>query len=120
LPVDTGVDRVTLIKLLSGSDRSEASAVVTELEEMVTDIKHISDEESERLAGESRAARTLDRQLAGDLRRRRPGGETSSAGICGSSGSARDCRPRPSGSWSPQRGRVTAAPARNSSRRSCR
>jgi RNA polymerase primary sigma factor len=80
LPVDTGVDRVTLIKLLSGSDRSEASAAVTELEEVATDIEHITDEESERLAGESRAARTLDQQLAGDLRRRGPDGETSSAG----------------------------------------
>jgi RNA polymerase primary sigma factor len=51
-----------------------------EQEEVATDIEHITDEESERLARESRAARTLDRQLAGDLRRRRPGGQTSSAG----------------------------------------
>jgi RNA polymerase primary sigma factor len=80
LPIDTGVDRVTLSKLLSESDQSEACAAVTELEEVATDIEHIGDEESERLASESRAARTLDEQLAGDLRRRRLGGETSSAG----------------------------------------
>ena len=80
LATGTGIDRATVIKLLSGSDCSEARAAVTELEDMATDIEHITDEESERLAGESRAARTLDQQLAGDLRRRRLGGETSSAG----------------------------------------
>jgi RNA polymerase primary sigma factor len=51
-----------------------------ELGQVATDIEHITDEESERLAGQSRAARTLDQQLAGDMRRRRLGGETSSAG----------------------------------------
>lgn len=79
LPLDT-VDRARLIKLLSGSDPSEARPAVMELDEVATGIEHITDEESERLAGESRAARSLDQQLAGDMRRRRLGGETSSAG----------------------------------------
>jgi RNA polymerase primary sigma factor len=41
---------------------------------------HISDDESELLQTESRAARALDRQLADDLRREAVFGETSSAG----------------------------------------
>jgi RNA polymerase sigma factor (sigma-70 family) len=80
LPTDAGVDRTRLVKLLAGSDLSDSRAAVTELEEMATGIEQISDEESERLASESRAARTRDQRLAGDLRRRRLGGETSSAG----------------------------------------
>jgi RNA polymerase primary sigma factor len=80
LSTETGVDRARLVKLLAGSDLSDSRAAVTELEEMATDVEQISDEESERLASESRAARTRDQQLAGDLRRRRLGGETSSAG----------------------------------------
>jgi RNA polymerase sigma factor (sigma-70 family) len=79
-PTDVGIDRAAVLKFLAVSEHGEAPAEVTELDEMATDIEHISDEESERLASESRAARTLDRQLAGDLRRRRPGGQTSSAG----------------------------------------
>jgi RNA polymerase sigma factor (sigma-70 family) len=51
-----------------------------EPDEMVTDIQHIDEEESERLASESRAARHDDQQLAGDLRRGRLSVETSSAG----------------------------------------
>jgi len=47
---------------------------------MTVDIEQITHEESERLASESRAARAHDRQLASDLRRRRPSGETSSSG----------------------------------------
>lgn len=47
---------------------------------MTVDIEHITHEESERLASESRAARAHDQRLASDLRRRRPGGETSSSG----------------------------------------
>ncbi|MGN6870127.1 MAG: sigma-70 family RNA polymerase sigma factor [Solirubrobacteraceae bacterium] len=41
---------------------------------------HISRDESERLATESRSARVLDGELAGDLGQRRPEGETSAAG----------------------------------------
>lgn len=76
----TRVDRATVLKLLSGNDHGQASAAVADLEEMATDTEQITDEESERLASESRAARALDQQLVGDLRRRRLGGQTSSAG----------------------------------------
>lgn len=80
LPAATGVDRAMVVKLLAGISRGQARVAPQELEEMATDIEHITDEESERLASESRAARTLDQQLASDLRSRRPGGQTSSAG----------------------------------------
>jgi DNA-directed RNA polymerase sigma subunit (sigma70/sigma32) len=50
-----------------------------ELDAMVTDTEHITEEESERLASESRAARDDDQRLAGDLRRGNLGGATSSA-----------------------------------------
>jgi RNA polymerase primary sigma factor len=56
-----------------------APAALAELEVTATEIDDITREESEGLEYESRAARTLDRQLAGELRRPRPGGETSSA-----------------------------------------
>lgn len=74
------------MKLLSHSDYGEAGDAAAELDEMATGSDHISVEESERLATESRAARTRDQQLATDLppvtelRRRRLAGETSSAG----------------------------------------
>ncbi|HET8980283.1 MAG TPA: sigma-70 family RNA polymerase sigma factor [Solirubrobacteraceae bacterium] len=51
-----------------------------ELDEMVNESGHITSEESHRLQTESRDARALDQQLAGELRHRRLGGETSSAG----------------------------------------
>jgi RNA polymerase sigma factor (sigma-70 family) len=51
-----------------------------ELDEMVSEPEHITREESDRLQTESRDARVLDQQLAGEMRHRRPGGETSSAG----------------------------------------
>src|SRR5689334_11320790 len=54
--------------------------MVEQLENMAADTDQITDRESDRLAAESRAARALDQQLAGDLGQRRPGGETSSAG----------------------------------------
>src|SRR5690242_12120693 len=47
---------------------------------MAADTERISDEESHGLQTESRAARALDQQLAGDLRQGRLGGATSSAG----------------------------------------
>ena len=47
---------------------------------MALDGEHISEEEGELLQSQSRAARVLDEQLADDMRRRRIGGETSSAG----------------------------------------
>src|SRR5690348_4325335 len=56
-----------------------APAARAELEVTATEIDHITREESEGLESESRTARALDRQLAGELRRPRPDGETSSA-----------------------------------------
>jgi RNA polymerase primary sigma factor len=73
-------DRATVVQLLSELDDRAARDAVGLFEEMATDIEHISHEESQRLAGESRAARTLDQELASDLRHRRLGGETSSSG----------------------------------------
>jgi hypothetical protein len=66
--------------LLAEIDAGGTLHMVGELEEMAGDTDHITHEESERLASESRAARTLDQHLAGGLRHRRLGGETSSAG----------------------------------------
>ncbi len=51
-----------------------------DLDEMVSETDHITGEESDRLQTESRDARLLDQQLATEMRRRRLGGETSSAG----------------------------------------
>jgi RNA polymerase primary sigma factor len=51
-----------------------------ELDEMVSEPDHITHEESDRLQTESHDARVLDQQLAGEMRHRRLGGETSSAG----------------------------------------
>jgi RNA polymerase sigma factor (sigma-70 family) len=51
-----------------------------DVDEMAVDAECITQDESELLQSESRVARTLDQQLAGDLRHRRIGGETSSAG----------------------------------------
>src|SRR5579863_8204370 len=73
------VDRVRVLELLSELDDSDAHDTVAQLEELATDTEHITESESEGLASQSRAARALDEQLAGDLRHRRLGGETSSA-----------------------------------------
>ncbi|MFZ1992728.1 MAG: sigma-70 family RNA polymerase sigma factor [Solirubrobacteraceae bacterium] len=51
-----------------------------EFDEMVSELDHITQEESDRLQTESRDARALDQQLAEEMRHRRLGGETSSAG----------------------------------------
>ena len=51
-----------------------------EFEEMVSEPDHITREESDRLQTESRDARALDQQLAEEMRHRRLGGQTSSAG----------------------------------------
>ena len=72
--------REQVVGLLAEVDAGGTLHMVGELEEMAGDTDHITREESERLASESRAARTLDQQLAGGLRHRRLGGETSSAG----------------------------------------
>ena len=57
-----------------------AAGPTIELDEMVSEPEHITSDESDRLQTESRAARVLDQQLADEIRHRRPGGETSSAG----------------------------------------
>ncbi len=93
------------MKLLSGTDQGDSRVAVTELEEMATDVEHISDEESERLASESRAARARDQQLAGDLRHGRPSGATSSAGYL------RELGERPRLPAATERRLVTAAQA---------
>ncbi len=49
-------------------------------EEMVSEPDRITQEESDRLQTESRDARALDQQLAGEMRHHRLGGESSSAG----------------------------------------
>ena len=49
-------------------------------DEMVSEPGHITEEESDRLQTESRDARALDQLLAKEMRHRRLGGETSSAG----------------------------------------
>src|SRR5690349_17004382 len=54
--------------------------MVEGLEEMAADTERFSDEESQGLQSESRAARALDQVLAGDLRHGRLSGATSSAG----------------------------------------
>ena len=74
-----GVDRARVAVLLSEMDGGDAQAMVAQVEDMAADTDQITHSESERLAVESRAARVLDQQLAGDLRQRWPGGETSSA-----------------------------------------
>jgi RNA polymerase primary sigma factor len=53
---------------------------MAEFERMTADIEQMPRLESELLEHESREARALDQALAADLRRRRLGGETSSAG----------------------------------------
>jgi len=61
------LDRASVVELLSEVDDSDAREAVARLEEMDTEIDHVSHrEESEGLAGESRAARVLDQQLALD------------------------------------------------------
>src|SRR5215218_4635925 len=71
--------REQIVRLLAGIDAGTLH-MVGELEEMAAETDHITHDESEGLESESRAARTLDQQLAGGLRHRRLGGETSSAG----------------------------------------
>jgi RNA polymerase primary sigma factor len=74
------LDREDVALLLSGIDSCYELQRALELEQMAADTDQITDEESAGLQGESRQARVLDQQLAGDLRHRRIGGETSSAG----------------------------------------
>jgi RNA polymerase primary sigma factor len=86
-PLETGglslgrrPEREQVARLLSGVGDADALHQVAELEKMAADNEQITDEESERLQSESRQARRLDQQLAGDLRHRWVAGQTSSAG----------------------------------------
>jgi RNA polymerase sigma factor (sigma-70 family) len=74
------VDRAQVVELLSELDRTGPRDMVIRLEEMAAVPDEISRDESERLATESRSARVLDQELAGDLGQRRLRGETSAAG----------------------------------------
>src|SRR5579859_7228578 len=74
------LDRARVVELLSELDESQARDTVIQLEKMAAVTDHITRDESERLATESRSARVLDQELAGDLGQRRPDGETSAAG----------------------------------------
>jgi RNA polymerase sigma factor (sigma-70 family) len=74
------VDRATVVELLSELDDGDARDTVVQLEEMAAITDHITRDESERLETESRSARVLDQQLAGDLGDRRLSAETSAAG----------------------------------------
>jgi RNA polymerase primary sigma factor len=72
--------RERVAELLAVMEHGGAPDTHMDLEEMTTDAEHIGHGESELLQSESRAARALDQRLAGDLRHRRIGGQTSSAG----------------------------------------
>jgi RNA polymerase primary sigma factor len=71
--------REQVAELLDVVPRGDALHTTVESDEMATDAEHISHDESERLESESREARVLDQRLAGDLRHRPVGGQTSSA-----------------------------------------
>ena len=91
-----------------------------EFDEMVSEPEHITREESDRLQTESSGARALDQQLAEEMRHRRLGGETSSAGYLRELGDRPRLPARSSdGSWRRRR-RATAGRGRSWSRRSCR
>jgi RNA polymerase sigma factor (sigma-70 family) len=65
---------------LADVERGTALDRLDECDEMAAGSEQITHDESELLQSESLAARALDQDLADGLRRRRPGGETSSAG----------------------------------------
>jgi RNA polymerase sigma factor (sigma-70 family) len=72
--------REQVAAMLAGIDSSAALDTLDECDEMAAGSDQITHDESERLQSESRAARALDQDLADELRRRRLGGEASSAG----------------------------------------
>jgi DNA-directed RNA polymerase sigma subunit (sigma70/sigma32) len=74
----SGLDREQLVVALADSAR--AALDIAAEPEMAADTDRITQQESEALDSESRAARVLDQQLAADLRRDRLVGATSSAG----------------------------------------
>src|SRR5579875_205231 len=99
MPV-AALDRGQVRELVAGLP-SGPPDTVAEMEARV----HITPEESERLETESLAARSLDQRLAGDMRHRRLGGETSSAGYL------RDLGERPRLPASTERRLIEAAQA---------
>jgi RNA polymerase primary sigma factor len=72
--------REQVAALLLGSEDGHAMDTLEEPDEMTATSDQITHEESELLESESLAARGLDQHLADGLRRRRLGGQTSSAG----------------------------------------
>jgi RNA polymerase primary sigma factor len=91
-------------ELVMATDVGVAAPTI-EPDEMVSESARITHEESDRLQTESRDARALDQQLAGEMRHRRLGGETSSAGYL------RDLGDRPRLPGSVERRLVEAAKA---------
>jgi RNA polymerase primary sigma factor len=85
LPADRGalaqpLARERVAAMLAGIESGTALNTLDESDEMAAGSDQITHDESELLQSESLAARALDRDLADGLRRRRPGGETSSGG----------------------------------------
>jgi RNA polymerase primary sigma factor len=74
------IDGAKVLELLSKMGDGDARDMVANLEGMAAETDQITSSESDRLATESWAARTLDQDLARDLGRQRLAGETSSAG----------------------------------------
>ena len=124
LPAGRGVAqplaRERVAAMLAGRESSTALNTLDECDEMAAGSDQITHDESELLQSESLAARALDQDLADGLRRRRPGGETSSGGICASSATGRGFPGRWSGGSSRLRRQGIVARARSWSRRFCR
>ena len=91
-------------ELVMATDVGVATPTI-EPDKMASESARITHEESDRLQTESRDARALDQQLAGEMRHRRLGGETSSAGYL------RDLGDRPRLPGSVERRLVEAAKA---------
>jgi RNA polymerase sigma factor (sigma-70 family) len=97
--------REQVIERLVAVDADSALHLVGGLQEMAADTDQITNEESASLERESQAARRLDQQLAGSLRRGRLEGATSSAGYL------RELDDRPRLPVAVERGLVRAAQA---------
>jgi RNA polymerase sigma factor (sigma-70 family) len=72
-------DRKQVAAMLAGVENDTQLHELDELDDMAAESDQITDDESEVLQAESRAARGLDQDLATGLRQRRLGGETSAA-----------------------------------------
>ena len=72
--------REQVAALLDATEGSAALDTLDECDEMAAPSDQITHDETELLQSQSLAARALDQDLADELRRRRLGGETSSAG----------------------------------------